>query len=226
MINDSKISFIMCVNDEEKYSEAVKYIKSLKTGNFIIEIIPIFSAKSMTSGYNQGMKMSDAKYKVYLHQDVLITNKNFIFDFLEIFNDSEDVGMIGLIGSDKIPENGIWWEETNKSGKVYDNHTGIMQLLAFKEITSLYKEVSIIDGLLMITQVDILWREDIFNNWHFYDASQCLEFIKYGYKVVLPQQENPWCIHDCGVVSLAGYESARHIFLKEYYNSYERSAEK
>ena len=36
----------------------------------------------MTSGYNNAMKKTDAKYKVYLHQDVFILNHNFLMDIL------------------------------------------------------------------------------------------------------------------------------------------------
>lgn len=39
------------------------------------------------------MKSSDAKYKIYLHQDVFILNKNFLFDLLYYFSD-KSTGMI------------------------------------------------------------------------------------------------------------------------------------
>lgn len=73
-----------------------------------------------------------------------------------------------------------------------------------------------IDGFIMITQYDIAWREDIFDHWDFYDCSQSMEFIRKGYKVVVPAMQKPWCVHDCGFVNLAGYEEERLKFLKEY----------
>ena len=39
------------------------------------------------------------------------------------------------------------------------------------------KSVAAADGLLLATQYDIDWREDLFENWHFYDISQCMEFL-------------------------------------------------
>ena len=42
-------------------------------------------------------------------------------------------------------------------------------------------EVKGIGGLIMITQYDIPWRDDIFDGWHFYDASQSIEFIRKGF---------------------------------------------
>lgn len=55
------------------------------------------------------MNLAKGRYKVYLHQDIKILNKNIISEFLEIFND-EKIGFIGVVGSENIPKNGIWWE--------------------------------------------------------------------------------------------------------------------
>lgn len=38
------------------------------------------------------MRESDDKYKVYLHQDTFIINKNFIYDIIDIFKKTiEDI---------------------------------------------------------------------------------------------------------------------------------------
>ena len=69
----------------------------------------------------------------------------------------------------------------------------------------------------MITQYDIPWREDIFNGWHFFDVSQSIEFLKKGYQVAVPKQEDPWCNHDCEITTLKNeYEEYRNIFLDQY----------
>jgi hypothetical protein len=170
----------------------------------------------MTSAYNEAIRQSDARYKVYLHQDVFIMNKSFIQDFLQIF-DNPQIGMLGVAGSAQIPASGIWWESGCNYGKVYDNHRGVMELLAFREVEQDYQEVQCIDGLMMITQYDLPWREDIFTGWHFYDLSQSMEFIRAGYKVAIPWQHQPWCIHDCSFVNVRnGYEDYRQVFVKEY----------
>lgn len=184
---------------------------------FDIEAIGIRNAYCMTAGYNKAMNDTDAKYKVYLHQDALIINKNFIYDFLNLFENDRNIGMVGVAGSKIIPTNAIWWESNQKYGKIYDSHTGIMKELAFFEIDGNFEDVKCIDGVIMITQYDVQWREDIFNGWHFYDISQSVEFIKNGYKVVIPKQISPWCVHDSGVSNASnGYENYRKVFLKNY----------
>ncbi|WP_238916926.1 glycosyltransferase [Clostridium sp. YIM B02555] len=217
-MKENKIAFITCVNDEDSYKKSLSYIKKLKVPEGIeIEIIAIRNAKCITSAYNEAMQKSDAKYKVYLHQDVYIQNQNFIRDILNIFKADQNIGLIGMAGAKIMPVSGIWWEDHCKVGKVYDSHSGTMKLLTFNEINDLYTEVKGIDGLIIITQYDLPWRDDIFDGWHFYDLSQSVEFLRKGFKVVVPNQHTAWCIHDCGYVNTTnGFEESRNKFLDNY----------
>ncbi|MEK4397726.1 MULTISPECIES: glycosyltransferase [unclassified Bacillus (in: firmicutes)] len=40
------------------------------------------------------------------------------------------------------------------------------------------KTVQALDGLLLATQYDVLWRKGIFDGWPLYENSQCFEFRK------------------------------------------------
>lgn len=217
-MNNKKICFITCVNNDRQYEECLLYINNIQIPEgYEIDCISIKEAESITSAYNAAMNGTDAKYKVYLHQDTYIINKNFIYDILNTFNSDDKIGMIGVIGAKTIETDGVWWNSNKTCGKVYDNHNGIMQELKLAEIESNYEEVKIVDGLVMITQYDLNWREDIINEWHFYNVSQCLEFIKSEYRVVVHKQIEPWCVHDCGISNLdANYDKWRDIFIKEY----------
>ena len=78
-MNDRLVAFIICVNNERKYEECRYYLDRLCVPEgYSTDIISIQGAPSMAAGYNAGMENSDAKYKVYLHQDVLIHNVDFI----------------------------------------------------------------------------------------------------------------------------------------------------
>ena len=86
MVDKNKICFIICVNNDFFYRECVKYIRWLELPEGMeLEILEIRDAKSMASGYQRGMEQSNAKYKVYMHQDVFIINKYFIYDIVSIF---------------------------------------------------------------------------------------------------------------------------------------------
>ncbi len=214
-MDEKKICFILCTNDSKYEKETIRYINSLEVPEgYEIEILSIWEAKSMTSGYNEGMQASEAKYKVYLHQDVFVVNKRFIYDTLEIFKEKE-IGMIGMVGAPVLPENAIMWNGP-RVGKLYFNAVYMAGGSVVGDIEGAYKEVEAIDGLLMATQYDLPWREDLFDKWDFYDVSQSQEFIRAGYKVVVPNQQTPWCLHDDGFSNLKNYYGERKKFLKEY----------
>lgn len=216
-LNEHKVCFISCINNEDYEKEEIKYIENLHIPeNYEIEMLSIKDAVSMTAGYNKGMRASDAKYKVYLHQDVFIVNKYFIYDMLRIFKD-EEIGMIGMVGAIQLSEDGIMWNGP-RIGKIYANCIYNCLESTIGQVDGPLESVEAIDGLLMATQYDLTWRDDLFHNWDFYDVSQSQEFLRHGYKVVVPNQKNPWCIHDDGFSKLKNYYDERKIFLREYKN--------
>lgn len=213
-----KICFIMCVNDEQYCREAVYYINQLKIPEgYTIEVLSVPEATCMTAGYNEAMQASDAKYKVYLHQDVLIVERDFLYHLLKIF-EKQEIGMFGMVGVLKLPENGVMLfdRSDNRIGALYTSNIYFAGEAEVAEVQGDYQEVEAIDGLLMATQYDIPWREDVFQKWDFYDVSQSFEFRKRGYQVVVPKMEKPWCIHDDGCMNLVNYYNERKKFLKEY----------
>lgn len=217
-MDNRKVAFISCVNNYTEYNTALHHIHSLKVPKgYRIETIAIEQAASLTSGYNQGMRKSDAKYKVYLHQDVYILNKNFLYDVIDLFESFPKLGMIGVAGGKTLPQ-GMWWTSPETYGAVY--HTlrgkGIEEILSFMEVKDYFEKVQAIDGLIMITQYDLQWREDILKGWHFYDVSHSLEFAKAGYDVGVTRQTSIWCMHDCGIVNMNGYEENREILVQNY----------
>lgn len=219
--SEHKVAFVLCVNNDELYDEALLYLSDLIVPDgYGIEIIDIRNATSMCSGYNRALKVTNAKYKVYIHQDVFICNKNFIEEVLRIF-DNQNIGCIGLAGVSKLPESGIWWRCDTRCGKViHENEYEECNKLDFGQINGAYKKVEALDGFMLVTQYDVSWREDLFIGWHFYDISMCMEMKKRGYDVVLANQKDDyWTIHSAGTKMLdPAYEEYRKIFLNEYCN--------
>lgn len=212
-----EICFIICSNNPLYAEECIYYINHLTVPEgYYVDILTVEEAKSMTSGYNEAMQYSKAKYKVYLHHDTFIVYPHFIEELLHIFQSDAEIGMIGVIGAPKIPENGIMWDE-KRYGMIYEQHIYETVMLS-NPCTQPLEKVEAVDGLLMATQYDITWREDLFDKWDFYDCSQSMEFIRRGYKVVVPKTESPWCVHDCGFLNLENYDEERRKFVAEYLN--------
>ena len=217
--NSQKIAFITCVNDEEWYSECLLYLRHLELPEGMeAEYIGIRGAKSMASGYNEGLRRSDARYKVYLHQDVLVVNKTLVKDLLDLFADAS-IGAVGVIGCRNLPRSGVWWDGMRTYGRVLHacEPESVVDSVC-KEPEGPYMEVEAVDGLLIATQYDVPWREELFTGWHLYDTSICKEMQRCGKRVVVPNQElDFWCIHCPKEKPLSPeYKKYQKIFLKEY----------
>lgn len=214
-MNNQKICFIMCVNNDLYAQESIHYLEHLRVPEGVSrEILTVKGAESMTSGYNQAMSQSDAKYKVYIHQDVFIIYQDFISRIMKIFENPK-IGMMGVVGSRKLDDTAVMWYG-ERVGMLHGNSIYQATSSIFGKVEGEYQEVEAVDGLLLATQYDIPWREDIFKKWDFYDLSQSMEFRKRGYQVVVPHTEKPWCIHDDGILDFSNYYTEREVFLKEY----------
>jgi len=217
-MNDKGFLFVTCVNNLEEYHYCRAHIDLLEVpADYEIDFLFIDNAKSMAEGYNRALQ-HHFKYKIYLHQDTHIINRTLLFDIVNLFSNHPKLGMIGVAGCKQLPDNGKWWEGDNLYGKVIDIPE-TYRLLSFNQTDGLepYTVVEAIDGLLMITQKDIPWREDLFKGFHYYDISHSFEMSRHGFDVGVPKMENPWCIHDSGkYLDVEAFEIARTTFLEEY----------
>ncbi len=220
-VNDHKFCIIMCVNDREAMEEAAYYIDRLNVPEgYELEFLSVEDAVSMTAGYNEAMNSSDAKYKIYIHQDVFLINRNILNELLEIFN-NEKIGLVGMVGVPQIAKNAVMIFDNSRIGALYCNSNYKTWRTFFGEIEGKYIEVEAVDGFFMASQYDIPWREDIFTGWDYYDVSQSFEFLRSGFKVVVPRQEKPWCFHDDGFLNLDKYFYYRRVLKKNYPDFFE-----
>lgn len=215
-MNEKKIAFIICTNNDLYFNECCYYINNLiLPDGFERDIIDIKDAPSMGAGYNAGMQSSDAKYKVYLHQDVFIQEAYFIEYILERFKNNHDIGMIGVMGGIGMPKTGVAYLAWNV-GKVDCCDPDIAYRLYCTKAQKDDVIVDAVDGLLIATQYDVPWREDLFLNFDFYDVSQSFEMRRAGYHILVPYQQTPWVIHDGGFAKLNNYDKNRKMALAEY----------
>lgn len=218
-LDDKKICFITCVNDEKMYSMCADRLIELRVPpDMTTEYIAVRHGKSMCSAYQQAMQMSEAKYKIYLHQDVLILDDFFLVRLVQLFSYNYLFGIAGVVGSSNLPLNAVWWEG-RMAGAIVDDCHGTMTEYRYAGAET-FSPVMVLDGLLLATQYDVPWRYDIFDGWHFYDVSACMEFRRAGYQPVVLGQLETSCAHVCGKASMDGYDRYRKIFMHEYAGEY------
>lgn len=219
-LDDKKFCFITCVNDDFMYDECHFYLQHLDVPQGMsVEVLDVRGATSMTAGYQAAMDASDAKYKIYLHQDSFIVNRNCLQEMLDIFVSQPKIGMIGVAGAVKLNRaRPVWWENSTRCGKVYIKKSPEeIQLDVFGDFHGRFRYVAAVDGIFMATQYDLPWRSDLFADWHFYDISQSREFIEHGYRVVVAGQKEPWLVHACGrKIPGKPYDYNMKIFIEHY----------
>ena len=220
-MNEHKFAFIICTNDNLLLEECIHYINhlSIPTG-YELELLTIPDAPCITRGYNEGMNASDAQFKIYMHQDVFLLNKNILGDLLSIFASDPQIGLIGMVGYEKVSPDGIMWH-VPRSGNLYTRREASLYPDLSSYRYSIQREgycpVAEVDGFFMATCRDLPWNTDVLKGWDFYDAFQSIQFLKNGYKVVVPVQNHPWCLHDDNkFLNLSDYNAYRQIFLKTY----------
>lgn len=215
--DDHKFCFIISTNQERYLQECLLYLSLLDIPNgYEMETLTVTEAPSIAHAYNEGMASSDARYKIYLHQDVFITEKFFLHHLLKIFKTDTNIGMIGMVGTPQLSQDGVMWHEERRGDLYMLDQISKECDADLLRPESDFCEVEVIDGLLMATCIDIPWREDLLKGWDFYDVSQSLEFRRAGYKIVVPYQNPSWTIHACGIISLWNYDKNRQIILKSY----------
>lgn len=211
----NKFAFIICVNNELYFDECQYWIKRLiRPKGYEIDIVAIRDATGMCAAYNLGMQSSDAKYKIYMHQDVFIRNKYFLRDLLRLF-ESAGIGMVGMMGGTRMPKTGVTylaWDVASIDCRDAD----VAYYLSGNPEIKQDIQVEAVDGLLIATQYDIRWREDLFYGFDFYDISASFEMRKAGYQIVVPYMQKPWVIHDSSFAKLSGYDRDRIICINEY----------
>lgn len=224
-MNQNKICIILCGNDEQMEANCVRWIQGLHVPEgYELENLIVHDAVSMAAGYNEAMAASDAKYKIYIHQDVYLIYKDLLAELLHIFED-RCVGMLGLVGSPRLPENGVMWDG-ERVGKWYESNFAATEEYGKAFEQKPYAEVQAVDGFFIATQYDLPWREDLFGGWDFYDVSQGMEFRRAGYKVVVPNLSHAWALHNAEGMNLKDYFHWQKIFLKEYEKDLQRFGDK
>lgn len=218
-VDDKKFCFIICYNKEVYLNECLLYLQQLHIPDgYSMDILTISDAPSITKGYQAAMEESDAKYKIYMHQDVFILYPFFLDSLIQIFGSYHRIGMIGMAGSDILSEDYVMGNNGNLTVNLYQRGQSYNDYHNYRyELEHGLTVMDSIDGLLMATAYDIPWRTDILDGWDFYDLSQSFEFRKQGYKIVIPVQHYPWCLHDDGgIIEHWDYNRNRYICMKEY----------
>ena len=186
-------AFLACVNDDDLFARLRRSIDELIVPDgFELRVFAARGATSLTAAYNR-LQAAGAgwRYKAYVHQDVVILNRNLVPDLVRLFRDRR-IALVGAAGCRYLPPSCVWWDGSGVFGRVLELDED--RVLELEQPADEVERVEAVDGLCLMTQHDLPWDEEI-TGFHFYDIAQSTRYVLAGYDVVVPRQEQPWFGH-------------------------------
>ena len=218
--NYKEISYILCANDEEYVQEIIECLNSQTIDpGYNITVYVVWNATGMAQGYNIGMAAAKGRVKIYIHQDVFFVEKTATMRFVSAIEESQ-YSLLGLVGCEIMPETGCWWEsKTGEMGALYIDRMIHVEKLIKNPLRKELVKAEGLDGICLITDVDIRWRDDLFKGFHMYDASCVWEYKNRGYEVGILITDTPYILHEQKAapdVNEIPYEESKEIFRGNY----------
>ena len=208
-MNDKKIVAIIHLTDENSTKDAMLALQKLKVPQgFSFDILPIEGEKKYAA-YNFAMKNSDAKYKIYLDEKVIVRQENLLTELIKTFKADKEIGLIGCSGAIQLSTHGICFNSVKRCGKLQMGTN--KNAIEWSAIEKDFAEVEAVDGWFMATQYDIPFKEEYET---LADTAQCMDFRRQNYKIVVVKQKKPWLWYKSNVWNIT--EEDRRKFLEEY----------
>lgn len=199
--------------------EFQEYLKK-SSGNPKNEIIEKVTngEKNLSQVYNEIISESSNEIVVLIHDDVYFDTKNWSQKIEKLFERNLDYGILGMAGTTKMPESGMWWEDRSKMFGIV-NHESEGKKWESKYSDSLgndVKEVVVVDGVFIALnkqKIKSNFDENV-EGFHMYDVNFCfknfLEDVKIG---VLT---NIRLTHKSIGMTNDKWEDNRKIFVEKY----------
>lgn len=194
---ENKIFFIIIGSDQWVISENLRYINEIVIPEGMsAEYIVVPEGEILSQTLENAMLQSDAKYKVYLDQNVFIIDKEFLVKADKIFSEYPDIAMLGSCGFYKKDDQS---EMEVKGHYIYmgnDSATSYVKEIGKEEKSGII-EVMALDRHFMMTSVDTFWNGDNAN----FNIVKSVELRRKKYKTVIFVDDNPTVIFDNGILN-------------------------
>ena len=114
-----KIAVIVHQRIEMHVQELIESLKILKIPmGYEMEISVITGTSSRAKAYNEGMRRSGAKYKIYLDERVRILDPDMLLSAFSIFEKDKSIGVLGVAGVRGIPVDADCLHARKRLGKL------------------------------------------------------------------------------------------------------------
>lgn len=202
------ISIVCVFNSEAILNDYL--LKSLKEQNVDYELILIDNTsgkfKSAAKALNYGGKQATKDYIMFVHQDMCLLSKTWLYDAEKILNSLENLGIAGVVGRSKAE----WWPITNIKDGIPPKPVAPQKIKNTAKVQTLDECLVIIPKLIFNM---LKFDENVCDDWHLYSIDYSLTVKKYNYDVY--------------VIPLSAYHrSPGYSFSEGYYKTLEKLLKK
>ncbi|PYT52435.1 MAG: hypothetical protein DMG46_27015, partial [Acidobacteria bacterium] len=123
-LDSHAIAFVTAVKDETQYCVCLKHLDALQIpSGYTVERVAVLGGGSIPECYQRAMEASTARYKIYLHVDTYVVYRELVPGLLHLFKTYPALGLVGVVGSTRLPTSGIWWVNNPlySYGRVWQN---------------------------------------------------------------------------------------------------------
>jgi len=153
------------------------------------EVIPFENqgTHSLSEAYNILLEKASNDIVVLCHDDIYFEKSSWGNKILKHFKKNPDYGILGVAGSTKMPESGMWWEDRRKMrGIVNHEHEGRKWESKYSSnIGNSVDDVVLVDGVFLVINKQKYkenFNEEV-KGFHFYDVDFSFRNYLKGVKI-------------------------------------------
>ena len=212
LVNEKKIAVLVRKSHEAQYAVCMESLQAMKwPAGYEVEVFALEAEKPYAAEANAVLAKTDAKYKIYINDDLCLVSPQAVEELLDIFRD-ETVGMVGFLGSRSLPVSGNLLESAYKWGAVYVPMENDLTETRFGEATEGESAaVRFLAPSFFATQADLSWNE-AYGKQYYAVLAHCQAFEGEGRRIVVPLPQNIWCAYQIKNISFDADEADREIF--------------
>ena len=192
----SDIHFVIATQEPDKAHRVLKSVQGQK--HIMCGNANIF--QKYNEALNDIRKLEEKPIVCFLHDDITLLDPHFEGKVKLYFSHLSKVGIAGVIGTTKFPEQGGWWmvdRTLHTRGKIMQgNPNGPAYMMNDKP--GMYTDLVSVDGCIFLMNgvlaKDFKFDMKTYDGFHFYDVDACFEAQCKGWDVgtidVLVQHES------------------------------------
>ncbi len=217
MKKEKKFAFFVHKSNEAHYAACLESLQALRLpAGYEAELFALAAERPYAEQANRALALSDAKYKVYVNDDIRFVHPGLPADLLQIFK-NESIGMAGFMGSRSLPADGNVMGSEHKLGAVYVPAGRELSEMRFGEVSEEpLADIRFVLPSLFATQKDLPWDES-YEGQYYAVLAQCCAFAEAGLRIAASLAQDVWCAYQSRNISFDAEEADRARFFARHH---------